>query len=209
MKKRKIGFIALLGFLAVSAISVTTYAWFTQEKETADSVDFIAGSVKYSVTKLTSNDTKVVPGVDFLNGQAITFTNESTIDTQLRVQISYTIETADKNNDKKLTGSTFGTDDYIIWTSADTTKWVSEGGYYYYKAVDYTSQTDASKITVGESGFSFINADDTLELNGNKIGNDYQGATITITFTFQAKQYDALTWKDCADNSINFKTGLK
>lgn len=207
MKKRKIGFIALLGFLAVSAISVTTYAWFTQEG-TKNDLTFTAGEVKYTISEITDNENPVVPGVAFFS-QEISFTNESTIDTEFRMQISYTITTAANEDGKKLTGTSFTdeTKDYILWTkdTSNQSTWDYSDGYYYYGS---KTKGDASKIAA-KTNITLFTANDSLMLNGDLVGNDYQGATITITFTFQAKQYDALTWEECANKQLDFTTGLK
>lgn len=207
MKKRKIGFIALLGFLAVSAISVTTYAWFTQEGTKKD-LTFIAGEVKYTMPEITSNNNKVVPGVAFFS-QEIIFTNDSTIATEFRMQISYTITPLENQDTKTKKGKSFtsATEDYVIWTkdTSNTANWIYDDEYYYYGSKDHDEK---SKIAAN-APITLFTSNDSLKLNGDLVGNDYQGATVTLTFTFQAKQYDALTWEECATKQLDFTTGLK
>ena len=199
---KKLGLASLIGLASVGAFAASTFAWFTQEG-TDTSATFTAGEVKYTLNVSDLSTEKVVPGQNIFDGGSFAFTNQSTVTTNLRMQISYTI-TPVKTGVATLEGSVSTTDNYLKLASAGS--WVENGGWLYYGSATGGTDDTTAKVAVGANPVVGAAGALNVTLNGSTIGNDYQGAAIALEIKFQAKQSDYITWAEAA--SINFETGL-
>lgn len=200
MLKKKISTIATFIVAGALLAGAGTYAWFTQQ-ESAANLTFTAGEVNYKVTEVTSSAT-VVPG-DYVLEDALQVVNKSTITTNVRFQITCTVEDGLACN-----VGPDNTDQIKITLPSNPAVVEDPDGWFYYLAKDAGGTSDDVAIATPSTG-------DTLTLIPNEglqfsgiMGNDYKNKAITITITFQAKQADHLTWADAASTSINFETGL-
>ena len=190
MKNKRNLLLVILLLVVVSVASASTYAWLTDTNRSGEDnkIEYTVGHVDYTITATQSSTDLLVPGDSF---GKLTIANSSTVATNIRVKFSVTCDngtmtygTADTNHIK------------LVGTS---TKWfLSNDGYYYYGA--NSTESDIAASVSPESLF------DNLLLNGAVVGNDFAGAKITVTISFQAKQAENVEWADMG--SINFETGL-
>lgn len=185
-------------FIAITLVA-TISAWLTDQDQTAPTT-FTVGDIEYELNSYSFNTTNVVPG-DNLISTPLIITNKSNIVSQLRVKLeittsvagSYTVENIFTRENQ----SAFALD----------TNWVSnEDGYYYYKGKEQIPGNSIPAKT--DTSADNINVLSYLSLNGSIVGNNFSNQTITLTITFQAKQYNHVTWETLGSQSINFSTGL-
>ena len=174
---------ALLGFIG------TTVAWLTSTGSQTQTVT--VGEVEYTFDKTLTSAGTVVPGQPLIS-EELTFTNSSTVLSQLRFTITLTT-TATEN---QLTVSNLVFKD-AEGNTVTITGWVKDGDYYYYGGTDFDILTTESPAT------TFLKY---LCFDGETVGNKHAGQVATITITFQAKQADYVSWANLADYS--FETGL-
>lgn len=172
---------ALLGFIG------TTVAWLTSTDSKTQTVE--VGQIKFEIEDLVAETEKIVPGDSLFEG-VITFKNTSNVDSQLRFKIDMACDPALDLDISYF--EPFSSEDWKSYEGED---------YYYYGG----KEVGVGVILPGNSVQTdfFTN----LRLEGTKIGNDYQGATITFTITFEAKQSDNVTWVEIA--GFDFTTGLQ
>lgn len=174
---------ALLGFIG------TTVAWLTSTGSQTQTVT--VGKVQYTIPTTPDVNATVVPGQPLIS-EELTFTNSSTVPSQLRFIITLTTTATED----KLAVSNLVFKDANGNTVA-TTGWVKDGDYYYYGGTDFDIATTESPATTFLKNLCF---------DGETVGNKHAGQKVTITITFQAKQADYVSWTDLADYS--FDTGL-
>lgn len=195
MKKNKliILIVSLVVVLAAATYGITS-AWLTATDN--ESETFTMGDVSYTLTgALIANTDPIVPGQNLV-GTTFTVTNASTVDSQLRIQITYTTVSGDTPTTGIVyTGETGG--DGII-TDIDDLAWTYSSNYWYLGATADTT------IAVNTTAYTMFTS---LEYNGALIGNEYELEDgLVITITFQAKQDEYVDWVDMG--SIDFSTGL-
>lgn len=204
MKKLKV--VALILGLAVALGAATfgiTSAWLTDQDSTSKT--FTMGDISYTMGGSFTTSTPIVPGMALI-ATPITIENNSTVDSQIRIIITYTEYTGTKEAPVKTTDPVY----YIGSASSDVvltlnSGWVNDGNYWYYgsktgETMSYTTiaSTDLNTAT------NLITA---LSYSGANVGNEYAAATdLVVTITLQAKQADNVTWSDMG--SIDFTTGL-
>lgn len=176
---------ALLGFIG------TTVAWLTSTG--SDTQTVTVGEVEYTFDKDLTSAGTVVPGQPLIS-EELTFTNSSTVLSQLRFTITLTTTATED----KLTVSNLVFKDADGNTVATFTNWVKDGDYYYYGGTDVEIDTDTSPAT------TFLKY---LCFDGETVGNKHAGQVVTITITFQAKQAEYVSWTDLA--TYSFETGLQ
>jgi len=200
MLKKKISTIATFIVAGALLAGAGTYAWFTQQ-ESAANLTFTAGEVNYEVEEVTSSAT-VVPG-DYVLEDALQVVNKSTIKTNVRFQITCTVDGLACNVGPD------NTDQIKITLPSNPVVVEDADGWFYYLAKDAGDASDDVAIATSstEDTLTLI-PNEGLQINGAVVGNDYMNKAITITITFQAKQADHLTWADAASTSIDFETGL-
>jgi len=188
MKRSVLGII--LSFLAILAtLVVVVFALFIDTKNTPK-ITFKSGKVVYSLQGSTVSG-YVVPGQNLID-QAFTLTNESTIDSQLRFKIliilnDETLELTDEriiNDIETNIGSEF--------------ELISADGYYYFGGIEgVVRKTNNTPITIVSE----------LILDGAFVKNEYADKVVKISFVFEAKQADHVTWEVLGTEDIDFSTG--
>lgn len=213
MKNKKIIYLSLGLLLIVATLVVSISAWLTDTK-TTNSTTFTVGQVKYTITGgFIATDDPVVPGDQLLTTGSFTFTNQSTVDSELRVQIGLKLTSTEHtdidvaNATPTLLSTYFTTGAHGAgfvnptgWVYLDTTSGGYELGYWYY-------ETGGSRVlapnTISFPEYSFISS---LMFDGLKVGNSFATDKFEIILTIQAKQADHVLWSDLA--TYSFSTGL-
>ena len=191
--KRKLTLV-LSGFtflLTLTALITVLYAYYF-DLEATEPIEFVVGEVSF----LYQGDLKenlVVPGEN-LATTPVSLSNQSSISTELRMKI-------------EVTSSVLGLmsiDDIFIHDL--NTAWVLDvDGYYYYRGPETdTSEVGKYKILTTTTSIQVITA---IELDGYVIRNEHDGQTITVKFTFQAKQADYVNWATLGSQNYDFTTG--
>ncbi len=197
MKKRIICMIlslaAVFSFFGFEA----TKAWFSAGDKKIQTL--AAGDLSYTVEgELKAPDgRKVLPGDVVTPEGGLKVTNESNIDSNLRVRIALSYTDADgKAYDQFFTGSD---DDYIKVTFANE-NWVLNGDYFYYypggKSETDTIDSESARIPAATEENNVIPFISSIEFSGEKIDDHtiFSGKVITLTVTFQSKQADYVNW---------------
>lgn len=161
--------LAVVGFASTKLVS----AWLTDTA--SNEVKLTVGKVDYTMSVAGTDSTPIVPGQSLL--KAFTIANNSTVSSNFRFKVEVSTE-----------GSL--TDPLTI--VYDTVNWTLDAdGYYYYGGKDLTESTNDDIATTTKS----LNAPVTsITLNGSTTDNSYAEKTITITFTFEAKQAEYVNW---------------
>lgn len=188
MKRNILGII--LSFLAISAtLIVVVFALFIDTEKTPK-ITLKSGKVVYSLKGSTGSG-YVVPGQNLID-EAFTLTNESTIDSQLRFKIlivlnNETLELTDERIINDIEAS-IGSDFELISTD----------GYYYFGGIEgVVSKTKTTPITIVSE----------VILDGAFVKNEYADKNVKISFVFEAKQADHVTWEVLGTEDIDFSTG--
>ncbi len=228
-KFKKILPIALVSLCAIGVgVGTMTYSWFVQQGKDSNAT-FTAGLVNYTLTPSLTNTNKIVPGVNIIGGKdSVKFTNASTIATDLRVKISYEFTDASNKSVKQDNIPANDTDTlYKSGTIGDTKAILTltgidadaTSGTWEAKTLTVNSTTETWYYTKSTTGiaastdvtlFEGSNTSNvSLILDGAKAGNAYEESTLKLTFTFQAKQHDGVTWETIDGySSFNWTTGL-
>ncbi len=227
MKKRIL--CAILSLAAVFSLVgfKATQAWFNSGENKA--LELKAGKIAYTATgnvTLKKTDVDILPGTELEFEKAIVITNNSSIDTELRIKVNCTY---DGEEDAEWDNS------WIEFITEENGGWVQEGEFIYYRpngngripAVKTTttvattaSTTEATETTtdeaevVSEEESSEITEETTTETTtvvtdtGNKIpfagkirisknvDPDFNNEKVNFSFVIQAKQADFMEWQD-------------
>lgn len=131
----------------------------------------------------------IYPGMELIN-EAIVVTDASTIDTQIRVMITYT-----RVEDGVIIENYFYTGDINEHIDVNFTSVFVYGDDYYWYYPDKTSPLDVTSLPILDSIF----------YEGNFVSNQYAEALIRVNVVIQVKQSDYVTWLELAN--YNFVTG--
>ncbi len=181
--------ILIIASLVMLGIS---YGWFADVIDLNDGTISV-GDLRYSETGDFITDNQIIqPGLELLD-ETITLTNTSPIESQMRIKISYTkitrpvdvlvIETVNYSN----------VDDHLSVTFDST--FVYSSDYWYYNATDAVISANSGLIEMISS----------IMYDGEYVGNDYAGQTVSITVVIEVKQSDNVTWAELT--SYDFSTG--
>lgn len=185
MKRKAILYILQAVLLMTTAV-VVVFAWLVDSK-TTDQIILRSGKVEYILAGDTAKGL-VVPGQNLITTK-YTITNNSTVDSQLRIKLTI-----------KLGDDELALDDEKIFTTiglgSDFT--LREDKFYYYQDVEGVLLTTYKTP---------INIIETLILDGVYVQNEYSGQTVKLIITIQAKQADFVDWQTLIDEEINFQTG--
>lgn len=190
MKKGKFTILIILLLAMIGLTSGLIAAWLTDTKTTPPTT-FTVGDVKYTWNGTTVSDgTPIVPGQNLIV-DLFHLTNESTIDSELRVKIiaNYTLEGETESHDAL----------HLFKDLSLMSGWVYKDEFWYYEPEGIS--TIAPTVTT-------VNVIDTLILDGSQVGNTYSKAAFTIQFIFEAKQKDYVTWEELGNARIDFSTGI-
>ena len=196
MNKKIILGLSVLLVALFTLIGGASYAWLTSQGD-AESNTYTVGKVSYTVTKKETTG-YVVPGQSLVSD--ITLTNNSNIDTHLRVVLSVVVKDA-SNNDISWTIGSDAKTNQILMKDTVTANWTldDDGKLYYGEKANPTNIADGENVVLSFSG---------LVLNGALVGNEHSGYKVTVVVKYQAKQADVVKWEDLASETFNFSTGL-
>jgi len=192
MKTRKKLFKSFIIILVSIILFVTgTLAW-TSYSGLVDGGSVIAGNLEYNIYgELISNDTYLNPHRNLLS-EDIIIDNQSSVNTQVRLKIEYTIKNG-ANYEQKIFRNEEA--DVIIVEFSTLFSFDPVDNYWYY--IDKVSSLSA------KSGSMDVIS--SIYYDGFKVGNDYINAPIEISILLQAKQTDHVTWEDLYN--YDFSTG--
>ncbi len=200
----------LLGFLVGAYNANRSYAWFTDKNDSAFTLE--SGKVHYEVN-YTAENGLMVPGKNLFS--SFTLTNKSSIDTDVRFQIQYTVwEDGGTGNVTSSTAIyiTNGAlsapqDDQYLNLSLKT----GDGGFALQKVTDSgimagewwtrTARVPAvteSALQTGEPVEVFTEDNGSIRFcyDGPKTENVFAGLPVRIVIRLQAKQSDHVEWAD-------------
>ncbi|MGI6360364.1 MAG: hypothetical protein ACOX02_04940 [Acholeplasmatales bacterium] len=164
---------------------IFVYALFIDIKKTPK-ITYKSGKVVYTLEGSTVEGL-VVPGQNLIS-TPYKLTNNSTIDSQLRIKLVITLDSEVlAYNDERIS-----TD-----ISLEST-FTLVGDYYYYGGEDgkLLSTNTTPIIIISE-----------LILDGDNVKNNYANKDINIKFIFEAKQADHVTWQTLGEENIDFTIG--
>lgn len=188
--------ILIVSIIALLVTIIFVYALYIDTK-TTPKITYKSGKVVYNLEGSTVEG-KVVPGQNLIN-TPYTLTNNSTVDSQLRIKLLITLDDEVLSyNDERIETDVLLEPTFILVE-----------GYYYYGGVDgILLSTNTTPITIISQ----------LILDGNFVKNnygnnpedkDYSNKNINIKFIFEAKQANHVTWQILGEEDIDFTTGLE
>lgn len=200
MKNKKIIFLSLGLLLIVTTLVISIAAWLTDTDQAGNDTTFTVGKVEYKFTGAFNNDSNpIVPGAELVD-TPFGLTNSSTVSSEIRVTIKVESKKYDeveyKEENPVYIFPIANLDDLF----AANWNYNYNDGYWYY---EYGSPNPNSVLPPNTHPTTLLTS---LKLDGSYIGNSYQNALIKITFTFQAKQADYVTWEDLG--SVDFTLGI-
>lgn len=197
MKKKSL-IISLATIMLVIASLIMlgiTYGWYGFIVDISPNTISV-GDLRYTnkTGEFISEDTVIYPGLELL-ATDISITNESPIDSQLRVKIEYTKITNPGGTGLVIetTAFTNAVDDHLDVTFDSV--FVNNSDYWYLTGTEAVIAADSGLIEIISS----------ILYDGNSTGNDYAQETIEITVTIEVKQNDNVTWATLA--TYDFSTG--
>lgn len=204
MKNRKNLLLVVLLLVVVAVATASTYAWLT-DTGSADAISYTVGDVSYTIEKTNAPaGTYVVPGQSL--GKVV-IVNKSNVLTNIRVKLGVTVTGAATGANTDWSVGNAAATDEVLLTQPTGSKWVLSGDYFYYGGVGSAATEGDEDIAIAAAnGTTLDELIKSLVLNGALVGNDYSGATVTITVTFEAKQAEYVDWSSMG--SIDFSTGI-
>lgn len=196
--RRKSLIISLATIMLVIASLVMlgiTYGWYGYIVDIGPN-SISVGDLRYTnkTGAFISEDTILYPGMELLSTD-ISITNESPIESQLRVKIEYT-----KITNPGGTGLVTETDSY---TGAVDDHLAVTFDSVFVNNTDYWYLTSQEAVIAADSGLIAIIS--SISYDGDNTGNDYTQQTIEIVVTIEVKQSDNVNWATLA--TYDFSTG--
>lgn len=193
--KRKTLFLSLTSLTLVIASLIflgLTYGWFNQ-MYTLPPGQIKVGDLRYTMSGDFIADDIITPGQELINS-AITMDNASPIDSQMRIQITYTkvVMVGETPTPSQVQYSADVSDHLSVEMNAS---FVYSSGYFYYGGTTSVIASDSGLMSLVTS----------VMYDGSVAGIDYSGQPVSITITIQVKQADNVTWNDLA--TYDFSTG--
>ena len=185
MKKLPIikSFVMLL--FVLSLMVTVTYAWIVYYAD-MDGAQLPAGQIDYQYDGEFIDSSQIVyPELNLLN-QPISVDNLSTIDTQLRLVITYTL--IEEESIDKVYHNDIDDDLNVVFDDL----FVLSGDYWYYQAYDYR---------VIEQGV--IPLISSVAYDGNQSSIEYANQPIHVEIIIQVKQADHVSWIDLTQYDFN------
>ncbi|QWB99648.1 hypothetical protein KHQ88_05650 [Mycoplasmatota bacterium] len=183
---------SLLIIIIILLVSVTgTLAWISYSG-LADGGSVSAGAIDYTTGgSLVSDGTAINPHKELIL-EDIFVNNQSTINTQIRLKVYYTILEDDIPNQKLYQNDLF---DVLIIEFHSPFVFDSNDGYWYYPSKTGSLSAKSGKLVIMNS----------MYYDGFKVSNEYVNIPITISVILQAKQTNHISWEDLT--SYDFNTG--
>lgn len=188
MKRNILGII--LSFLAISTTLVVVVFALLVDKKNTPKITFKSGKVVYTLEGSSASGL-VVPGQNLIS-EAFTLTNQSTIDSQLRFKILIVL------NDETLELSDERVINDITANIGSDFEFNNDDQYYYFGGTSgVVSKTNHTPFTIVSE----------VILDGAFVKNEYADKIVKISFVFEAKQSDHVTWDVLGTEDIDFSTG--
>jgi predicted ribosomally synthesized peptide with SipW-like signal peptide len=206
MKKRMLILTSLIVFLTLCVISKGTYAWFTDVVSYEKIYEI--GDIKYiySGTLLnTSSEEIVVPGQPLITSESLYLTNQSKIDSNLRIQIHFSYEDQITHEivSEIYSGQAGNHINDFMAIELDSGWIYDEDDSCWHYQYDSSYAIPASTTETGYS-FNLINA---ISFDGEKVDNTLSGATFHLQLIFQAKQLQFVDWQTIGTEDIENLVG--
>lgn len=201
-KKGKLIAIFLTFLLTAIAFATASYAWIIRSHNSGNII-FVTGEVKYElVGDLIEEDLKI-PKQELVENQ-FKLTNNSTIETELRIEIKYQFSTDgtidasnwilfdgdsvnETNNNTSLVIGVLSSNTDFVW-NYDTVDTGETKNYYWYLSYNGSETIPAQTLQIPVM--------ENLYINGNASGNENATKHLIVHITFQAKQQKYVSWKD-------------
>lgn len=188
--KKKLTYAILIVILMITASIAVVFAWFVDTKNT-NSITIRSGKVVYQFQGSMASGL-VVPGQNLV-ATTYQITNQSTVNSQLRVKVTIKLDNVEVQYD--------AADDRVTVNLGLGTSFTKKAdGYYYYNGTD----NDEILLSTYTTPITIV---DSIVLNGNEVRSDYSNKQVQIIITIQAKQADFVDWQTLIDENINFQTG--
>ena len=198
-KKGKLIAIFLTFLLTAIAFATASYAWIIRSHNSGNII-FVTGEVKYElVGELKEEDLKI-PKQELVE-KKFELTNNSTIETELRIEIKYQFSTDgtidasnwilfdgdsvnETNNNASLVIGVLSSNTDFVW-NYDT---VDTANYYWYLSYKGSETIPAETLDIPVM--------ENLYINGNASGNENATKHLIVHITFQAKQQKYVGWDE-------------
>ncbi len=188
-----------LASLVLILVSLTmlgvTYGWFAGIFD-LNSGTISVGDLRYSetgafISGVPEQVIVIQPDLELI-ATDITVTNESSINSHLRVKIEYT-RMSDYIGPSTIVAYSNALDDHLSVTFGSTFAYASD--YWYYSATDATILANSGLMSLITS----------LYYDADVTGNDYSEVSVVVTVTIEVKQDDNVTWAELS--TYDFSTG--
>jgi len=195
MKKWTLFFSISSLFLIVASLVMLsiTYGWFTALFSIPDG-EVGVGALDYTASGSFVSDNTIFAPEDELVNTSFEVDNQSSLRSQLRIQITYTKVT---NNAGTISSDTqiYHNDitDHIAVVMNEN--FVQSGDYFYYGGDTFNIETYTGVMSLITS----------IVYDGNFAGIDYQNMPIGISIIIEVKQADNVTWSELV--GYDFSTG--
>ncbi len=202
MKKRLLILVLTISVLTLCIFTQGTFAWFTDAA--AYQKTFQIGDIKYiySGGLITSGENEiVVPGQPLISGSSLSLTNQSSIDTNLRLQIRFSYEdqlTHETVNEIYSGGAGSAMDEFMEVLLVAGWEYRSADQCWHFK--HNSSFVIPAATTIDGDIFSII---DSIAFNGDLVDMSLSGAIFNIKLIFQAKQAELVDWETIGMGEIN------
>lgn len=201
-KKGKLIAIFLTFLLTAIAFATASYAWIIRSHNSGNII-FVTGEVKYElIGELKEEDLKI-PKQELVE-KPFKLTNNSTIETELRIEIKYQFSTDgtidaskwilfdgdsvnETNNNTSLVIGVLSSNTDFVW-NYNTVDTGEDKNYYWYLSYN------GSEIIPPET--LEIPVMENLYINGNASGNENATKHLIVHITFQAKQQKYVGWDE-------------
>lgn len=201
-KKGKLIAIFLTFLLTAIAFATASYAWIIRSHNSGNII-FVTGEVKYElVGDLIEEDLKI-PKQELVE-EKFELTNNSTIETELRIEIKYQFSTDgtidalnwilfdgdsvnETNNNTSLVIGVLSSNTDFVW-NYNTVDTGENKNYYWYLSYNGSETIPAETLEIPVM--------ENLYINGNASGNENATKHLIVHITFQAKQQKYVPWED-------------
>lgn len=201
-KKGKLIAIFLTFLLTAIAFATASYAWIIRSHNSGNII-FVTGEVKYELVGDLKEEDLKIPKQELVENQ-FKLTNNSTIETELRIEIKYQFSTdgtidasnwilfdgesvnEDNNNTSLVIGVLSSNTDFV-W-NYDTVDTGENKNYYWYLSYKGSETIPAETLPIPVM--------ENLYINGNASGNENATKHLIVHITFQAKQQKYVGWDE-------------
>lgn len=201
-KKGKLVAIFLTFLLTAIAFATASYAWIIRSHNSGNII-FVTGEVKYELAGELKEEDLKIPKQELVENK-FELTNNSTIETELRIEIKYQFSTDgtidaskwilfdgdsvnETNNNTSLVIGVLSSNEDFVW-NYDTVDTGEDPNYYWYLSYKESETIPAETLDIPVM--------ENLYINGNASGNENATKHLIVHITFQAKQQKYVKWDE-------------